>query len=750
MKHKSTNHFEPVLMLVCLGLGLGLFLTGMCWVVPGSAGILFGTAPVFRLMLLTAAVLVLSGAVFAGRGGLLAISRPLLLLGIFAATAVVYLFPEWFAPGCGGIPRVLAACPNSCLVYTCNHWVPKGGTLPNGNTCDPPHSWDIGCCTSYTTSCDPSCSEEDPDPRPTATPIPTSTPTPVPQQPPTVSGSVTCALAGSNPLTGAGGWCREGAALNLTAGDPQGYTTTITGDIAGAPFTCVGPSCTQNLPAGSGTIHFKATAATSGLYSVVGSASFAYDPNPPTMTLSASGTPGSNGWYSSPVSLSIGAADATSGVAVIEYRLDGGSWVAGSSLTLADGEHSLEARATDNAGNTSAVTTSTTISVRVDTTEPTLSTAISGTLGHNNWYVSDVTVTATASDAGSGLALIEYRLDGGDWTAGSSVTVPADGPHTVDFRVTDMAGNQADESRSIKIDQTRPVSVFISPPQTMDETIATGPFPLRGRAEDATSGLASVQISTDNGATWTDLTPDIAGGWSHVWDTGPLPNGRYPVMVQAEDLAGNREDSARVTLLLANQLPKVSIQDSWWIWEAGSFSVQERQIPITEIRVRITCLDGQPDVKLSFPPGEVPSELRWDRKCGEGQFATSGDHPVTLTACDGLGRCASAEGVIKVPFLAPPIPTFTPTVAPTATAIPRRTQSPKTPLPTPTMPAPLVVETPAPDPIPQPEPLPAWRWAALGFAGILAALAAASLADPRPGALRRLGRAFDEVRDGAK
>jgi len=220
------------------------------------------------------------------------------------------------------------------------------------------------------------------------------------------------------------------------------------------------------------------------------------------------------------------------------------------------------------------------------------------------------------------------------------------------------------------------------------------------------------------------------------------------VRARAEDQAGNFESTARVTLLLANHPPKVSIQDSWWIWESGSLSVKQRFIPISEIRVRITCLDGQPDVKLTFTPETIPTVLSWDRKCGQGQFATAGDHPVTLAACDKFGNCAEAAGLIKVPFIAPPVPTWTPTFEPTTTSTPTPTRVVQKQLPTAISVVLTPIVTPEPTPAPEPEKLPTWFWAALALVGFLIALTAASLADPRPRALRRLGKAMDKVRNG--
>lgn len=898
MKSKTIFHRQPLLTLLLLGLGLGLLLTALAWGIPALADSLFSGLTWLWLLLLTGAFFALVAVRLlliepAGR----AHPKPLYLLAVLAATALVYLFPELFAPGCNGMPRAFAACPAACRITTCTNW-----DAPGENGCDakPPNK---GCCRSYETTCDPNCEDEDDPPDPD--------PTPVPVYPPSVSGSVNCALNGSN------GWCRNGAALNLSASDPQGYATTLSGDIAGAAFSCAGPSCNQGLPAGSGAIHFQATSPASGLSSAVGSASFAYDPTPPTAslvvsgaaasngwytaasvsttgmdtisgvdsaqvavdggawqvsatlaegthsmvgrvldragnltltpaqvvkvdgtspTLSASvtsgtqvagwyvtdvtvtatatdavsgvdlveyrldggawqtgdellvpsegphtvdfhatdlaglsatttlsfrvdktaptitftptGTPGSGGWYTSPVTLTITATDALSGVASVEYRLDNGSWMLGTSLVLGDGKHLVEARATDQAGNRSVVTATETIEIQVDTTLPTLSTSLDGKLGLNNWYVSEVVVSATVSDATSGVALTEYRLDTGAWTPGTSVMATTNGAHTVQFRVTDRAGNQATEQRSFQIDQTPPISGFTAPLEASTGTLAQGDFLLEGQSSDATSGLETVQISTDEGQTWLNLAVSGAGVWRYTWLTNPLENGLYPVLARAQDTAGNVNPGAHVTLLLANHPPKVSVQESWWVWEAGKLMVQERFLPVTEISVRIACLDGQPDVKLNFTLESLPDFLQWDRKCGEGQFATSGNHLVTLKACDQVGNCASAEGTIKVPFIAPPIPTWTPTPLPTVTATPLPTHKPRQPTPSPTRMTLVPTQEPTPEtPVEKPAIPNSWLWPPVALLGLLLAFGSSSLLDPRPAALRRLRQVWEKIAD---
>jgi len=703
--------------------------------------------------------------------------------------------------------------------------------------------------------------------------------------------------------------------LNLSADDPQGYATTISGDIDGAPFSCAGPNCTRALPVGNGAIHFKATAATSGLASATKSTTFAYDPTPPTATLSISGTlgaagwytslahasasgtdavsgisttqvsvdggawqasanlaegthsvvgraiddagnvtvtsaqtvkvdttapaisasvtsgaqsggwyvtavtitasasdatsgvalvenrvdggawlagssatisadglhsvdfratdhaglqsttsisvkvdqtapavsitpggtVGSNGWYTSTASIAISALDPFSGVASIERSLDGGSWVSGSSLTLGDGVHTVQARATDNAGN-QAITSTT---IRVDTNAPLASLSISAVMGHMNWYVSDAIVSAEPSDAVSGVALTEYRVDEGDWATGETTpVVSSDGAHTVEFRITDVAGNQTVATKYFWIDATPPTSAFIDPAEGSTNTLY-GDVHFSGASSDATSGLGGVQLSLDDGASWQSLSL-VGNHWSYAWDTRLARDGMYTILARTNDVAGNIKDTSRMTVIVANELPKVKIQDWWWSWLAGQVIVKAALVPIQQTTVTISCVPYHKDVVLHFSDvNAVPDELQWDRRCGEGAYAADpGDYPVTVQACDIFGRCASAAGAIKVPLISPPQPTWTPTAFPTPTATPEKTRRVQTPQPTPTRIAPPLVRPPeSPHPAIPPENALKWLWS-LALVGFLMALAASSLADRRPRALKQLGKTMAKVRDG--
>ena len=108
---------------------------------------------------------------------------------------------------------------------------------------------------------------------------------------------------------------------------------------------------------------------------------------------------------------------------------------------LADGAHSFELRALDatdsNAGTGGAVT------FRVDNGAPVLSAAGQGAPG--SWQPGPVRVTLGARDELSGVAYLEWSLDGGAaHRAGADsaeVDVAGDGSHTISFRARDAAGN---------------------------------------------------------------------------------------------------------------------------------------------------------------------------------------------------------------------------------------------------------------------------------------------------------------------
>jgi hypothetical protein len=153
-------------------------------------------------------------------------------------------------------------------------------------------------------------------------------------------------------------------------------------------------------------------------------------------------------WHRAPVALTFRAHDDPSGSGVVstEYKLDDGDWIPGTSLAIPAPPnesriHEVLVRSSDAVGNTEEAKI---VEVKIDTIAP----ATSATGIDDGWQRQPVTVTLEASDLGrpcSGVAYTEYRLDGGDWVQGTSLTIPAPPDtqvtHKLLYRSADNAGN---------------------------------------------------------------------------------------------------------------------------------------------------------------------------------------------------------------------------------------------------------------------------------------------------------------------
>ncbi|MGN6380696.1 MAG: beta strand repeat-containing protein [Gaiellales bacterium] len=267
---------------------------------------------------------------------------------------------------------------------------------------------------------------------------------------------------------------------------------------------------------------------------------------------------GSLAWQSA-ASVGISASGSTdsggSGLAGYQYRTstDGGhTWssaTSGATATIsAQGSTVVQFRALDGAGNQSAwapAAPDATDTVKLDRTPPTLSGVSGGSL---TWRTSgSVTITAgTAADTGgSGFSHDEYRTstDGGaTWvgpTAGSSLTVSAEGQTLVQFRSVDGAGNPSPwvpstpgGSDTARIDGTPPSAPNVTGGSVNWQSVASITLTASGSTDNA-AGVAryEYQTSTDGGHTWVGLTTGSSATISN--------QGATEIEFRAVDAAGN-------------------------------------------------------------------------------------------------------------------------------------------------------------------------------------------------------------------
>ena len=149
---------------------------------------------------------------------------------------------------------------------------------------------------------------------------------------------------------------------------------------------------------------------------------------------------------------------------------------------------------------------------------------------------------------------------------------------------------------------------------------------------------------------------------------------------------------------------------------------------------------------MDFDPGKNSYIVKWDRRFGDGMLAPAGEYPVLAVACDVNGLCGQDAGRIVIPEMATSTPTLTPSPTATSTLMPSITPVATQIPPTPT----LVLITPVPEETPDPalSSLPLWQ--IIGLLGLLMMIASASVVDPCPKALERLGETFKVLSARAK
>jgi hypothetical protein len=96
-----------------------------------------------------------------------------------------------------------------------------------------------------------------------------------------------------------------------------------------------------------------------------------------------------------------------------------------------------------------------------DITPPTTAISISGTKGNNDWYISPVTLTLTATDTDTGVKAIFYSLDtaatSSTTTSSFSLPVAQQGVHVLKYYSVDNAGNSGvATTSSFSVDTTPP------------------------------------------------------------------------------------------------------------------------------------------------------------------------------------------------------------------------------------------------------------------------------------------------------
>jgi PKD repeat protein len=234
-----------------------------------------------------------------------------------------------------------------------------------------------------------------------------------------------------------------------------------------------------------------------------------------------------------------------------------------------------------------------TYSFRIDTTKPSTGCSTSGEQGLGDFYLSDVTVTLSPSDTGSGVAETWYSLESENWNL---YTIPFDvslkGETKVRYYSIDQAGNvESTKVEVVKIDKTPPETEldYVQIPGMGSEVTLT---PI-----ESTSGVDFTMYSLD-GLSWEVYTTPF------ILTSG----GTVDVYYYSVDLAGNCEIEKTGSVII-NRAPEA---------DAGGPYISDEGASITFDASTSTDIDGD---LLQFR-WDFDNDFVWDTEWSTDPFVT--------------------------------------------------------------------------------------------------------------------------------
>ncbi|KAB1198696.1 MULTISPECIES: S8 family serine peptidase [Haloferax] len=353
-------------------------------------------------------------------------------------------------------------------------------------------------------------------------------------------------------------WSNYGADIELAAPGVNIYSTYPGGyrTFSGTSMACphVSGACSQLIAQGytpaearqrlkdtAEDIGLPSSQQGAGLLDVEAAVSGSVDASPSVSWASPSGGETVSG--TATLDIAAGDTEDSSGSLTVEWRVDGGDWnptsygsesgyyeASWDTTLLSDGDHTLDARATDSATNSSTAT----VTVTTENTDnaPTVSWE-SPTANETVSETSTLRIGASDDRATTDSLVVEYELDGsGTWLPTSynsstgfheaewDTTAVEDGSHTLAARATDGSGNTSTVAEiSVDVDNTS-----TGPSGTIFEADITqansrnphAEFSIPWGATDSDGNLGSIELTLTQTAPSTDredsVTIDVSGG----------------------------------------------------------------------------------------------------------------------------------------------------------------------------------------------------------------------------------------------
>lgn len=312
-----------------------------------------------------------------------------------------------------------------------------------------------------------------------------------------------------------------------------------------------------------------------------------------------------------------------------------GNWSYTPATPLADGQHTVDVTATDEAGNTGTDTSS----FEVDSNLPFVAIntpAHQGTISESQPTIAGradpgLEVTLTLNPGTPDEQVVTVTADAnGNWSYTPDMPLD-DGTYQVRASVTAQDGGMSSDEIEFEIDATAPEIVIDAPAE--GSAISDSTPTISGTTEPG----AAVEV-TVGGMTYT-TTADGNGGWSVEVADG-LEEGEQTATVKATDEAGNESEES-VTFTVDTSPPALTVDTPAEGEEVEPApTVAGTADPGTQIEVYV---DG-------VLVGETTADENgdWSLEISDDDALGSGDHVVTVIGRDGAGNETSIDVNVTV------------------------------------------------------------------------------------------------------
>ena len=306
----------------------------------------------------------------------------------------------------------------------------------------------------------------------------------------------------------------------------------------------------------------------------------------------------------------------------------------------AEGAYTASVNAVDTAGNASSGS----VDFIIDSTCPTTTADVVGTLGENGWWRSAASLRLNAGDpvsggVASGIATTRARLDGGDWfDLTDELAIAEDGLHEVEFLSVDAAGNEEPvQLMNIDVDATPPTVEPLVVGDLGSGGYYVGPTSLAVVGADACSGIGWCEYNLD-GLGWVTYTAPIG-----------LEDGVHSVQVRAYDVAGNVSATTELSVPVDTAAPETVAQVEPPDGEGGWYT--------HAVQMAFSADDGVLGSGVAYTEYSLDDGKTWQPWTGEAVTITGpGEVSVQYRSGDRAGNVGAASSrVLKIDLANPTV-----------------------------------------------------------------------------------------------